>query len=492
MILTAIECCRSHIVLPIVGFVILLMTLAVWGQTGWDQYYGDSYVAKTRDCRDISNFFILEGPGNENPGNWMGLANPNIPDNIKDYIARQFKYVLFDQESFAVRSGRGSPVVSMMPPMYHSEARALMNRNPDLIVFPYFSFTLGRNDFPWMRSIDTTWILHEKVNPSARIKAGDPGYFLMDIRSAGWRNYFVSYIRDTVSHYGYRGVFLDNMTHYPFIQAADTTQLPAGAFGGWQHHLIDFLNTLRAELDPSVKVVCNSLGIDGTAPNAIPLFGPDHGKNLMPYVNGGAQIEEFHGTAWKAPLDSILSIMKYLRDSSKVFLAATHYYRGGDALLSQQFNLEPSGPRGWIDNATRPPHSTFYRMQMSYLARYLLVTAGTNAPPFGYSFQPGVTLYEYIPYYKPWDEQLGAPLATDFEDRGTYYERDFDNAVVYVNKSEALPQTVAVPEGGKWYWYPYYGSVGNSNVIGAAITSPTIELNPMEGIVLFRKLLVGQ
>ncbi len=329
MILTAIECCRSHIVLPIVGFVILLMTSAVWGQTGWDQYYGDSYVAKTRDCRDISNFFILEGPGNENPGNWMGLANPNIPDNIKDYIARQFKYVLFDQESFAVRSGRGSPVVSMMPPMYHSEARALMNRNPDLIVFPYFSFTLGRNDFPWMRSIDTTWILHEKVNPSARIKAGDPGYFLMDIRSAGWRNYFVSYIRDTVSHYGYRGVFLDNMTHYPFIQAADTTQLPAGAFGGWQHHLIDFLNTLRAELDPSVKVVCNSLGIDGTAPNAIPLFGPDHGKNLMPYVNGGAQIEEFHGTAWKAPLDSILSIMKYLRDSSKVFLAATHYYRGG-------------------------------------------------------------------------------------------------------------------------------------------------------------------
>ena len=101
-----------------------------------------------------------KAPDNDNAGNWKNLANPMIPSNIKNYIARQFKYVLFDQGSFAVHTNSGGPIVSMMPTIYHTEAESLMNRNPNLIVFPYFSFTVARNEFPWMQNIDTTWILH--------------------------------------------------------------------------------------------------------------------------------------------------------------------------------------------------------------------------------------------------------------------------------------------------------------------------------------------
>lgn len=83
------------------------------------------FMATAIRCRkdkygDISNFFILEGPGNLNPGNFQDLSqtDPNlrIPTELKTYIARQFKYVLFDQESFSDRDGRNGPAATAIPP----------------------------------------------------------------------------------------------------------------------------------------------------------------------------------------------------------------------------------------------------------------------------------------------------------------------------------------------------------------------------------------
>lgn len=200
----------------------LLVISTLWGQQsqkdhGWD-VYGDRYQVGARLHADVSNFFILEGPGNGNPDNFQNLpqGDPNlrIPPELKTYIARQFKYVLFDQESFADRNG---VIPSLLTSVYHQEAESLMNRNPNLIVLPYFSFTVIRNDYPWMQKIDTNWILRDPANPSVRIRANEQGLYLMDIRNPAWRSYYINYLRDTVNRYNYRGVFLDNVTGYQWL-----------------------------------------------------------------------------------------------------------------------------------------------------------------------------------------------------------------------------------------------------------------------------------
>jgi hypothetical protein len=484
------------------GFV--LLSSAAFAQLaqqdyGWD-IYGDRYLLSQRPYSDVSNFFIFEGPGNLNPGNWQGLGQSDpslrIPSELKTYIARQFKYVLFDQESFCDRNGQNGPAVSLITSVYHQEAQAIMNLDPSIIVLPYFTFTTMVSQYPWSSSVPEEWYLHQDGQPPGsdyRIRTPEGTMFLMDISNPDWRTFYKNYVISVRNSWGYRGIFLDNMTRYPYVHPDDFPYLPLQTYDDWFTHLAEFLNELQSGLDPSVVVICSSLGIDGN-PNPPLLFGPDHGTALMQYVRtgGGALMEGFHSTAWRAPLDTVLNIMKYLRDNNKVFLGATHYYRGGDALLSQRFNLEPLGASGWVDDATRPPLSTFYRMQMSYLARYLLVTPNAGQPAFGYSFQPGVLLYQFIPYYKPWDERIGTAVDANYVNAGSYYKREFTNALVLVNTTENT-NVITIPSA-EWYWYQYPNWVPSSgnNLVDTRYTPNTVTLNKMEGIVLFKKVTLEQ
>ena len=140
-------------------------------------------------------------------------------------------------------------------------------------------------------------------------------------------------------------------------------------FDGWLHNLITFMHDLNAALGSSV-VICNSLGIDGNSPR--PLFGPNHGKDLMPFAAGGALFESFHSTAWRSVLDTTLAMMKYMKDNSKIFIAATHYYRGqeddqvSEDILPSRFGLEPATGR-LSTTVDWPRLKDLYRMQMSYL-----------------------------------------------------------------------------------------------------------------------------
>ncbi len=463
------------------ALILLLATDLVYGQTNW-YHFGDTLRTSPRPSHDISNFFILEGPGNENPGNYRAFA-PSSPGGrfspqLAGYIAQQFTYVLFDMDSFAERERNGGRVTRMMTPVYHQEARRLMDSSSRIIVLPYFCFTMTHPAFPWYSSIAESLMLHQPgfSDSTHRVRAVDGNFFMMDVRNAAWKNRFIAWIERTVRQWGYRGVFLDNMTRYPWIR--DTSQLPAGLFSTWYAYLTDFCDDLRTQL-PTVRVVVNSMGIGGSGINDLPLYGPDCGRFLMPHVNGGALMESFHCTAWRFNLDTIISIMKYMRDNNKIFLAGTHFAQGVDPALAGNFGLEP--PR-W-ESGAYPPPATFYRMQTSYLARFLLVSAGSQ--PFGYSFQPGEWLDSYVPYYKPWDENTGTPSGEyTYDDASHCFIREFSLSRVYVNGSETDPTTVAVPAG--WYYYPYAGATryGVRSIRASSDTSLT--LNRMEGIVIFK------
>lgn len=462
----------------------------------WD-IYGDRYPTTLEKVyNEIPQFFIFEGPGNTNPGNGLDLAqtdpNLSIPSELKTYLAQQFKYILFDQESFCDRSSAWGAVTSTITAKYHYEAQVLMNSNSSLIVFPYFSFTIIRQAFPWYSSVPESWFLHQQGYSDAmhRISTPESGFYLMDISNASYRNFYINWIQNIVTTYGYRGIFLDNMTMYPWITTATQEQLPSGMFNSWYTHLTTFLTDLKNTVG-TTPIVCNSLGIDDAGADPSLLYGVSNGANVVAQVSGGALMEGFHGTAWKWALDATLSMMNWMKTNNKIFLAATHYTRSGDALLSQRFNLAPLGTSGWIDDATRPPLATLYRMQMSYLARFLLVSSGTQK--FGYSFQPGVLQYQFIPYYKPWDEKIGTPVDANYVDMGTYYKREFTHSISYINKSEANSLTITLPAGLELYWYDYYSTPPSANnVADSKVSAASVTLNKMEGIVLFKRVTVDQ
>jgi len=378
-----------------------------------------------------------------------------------------------------------------MTPKYHAEAQELMNLNSSLIVFPYFVFTLIDEAHPWYSSVPESWFLHQAgyTDAAHRIRSVEQRFCLMDVSNPAWRTFYVNWIDSVVDLYGYRGIFLDNMTMYPWVTTATQAQLPSGIFNDWYTHLTTFLTALKNAVG-TTPIVCNSLGIDDAGVDPPLLYGPNNGTNVVAQVNGGALWEGFHSTAWKWALDVTLSMMTYLKNNNKIFLGGTHYTRNHDALLSQRFNLAPLGVNGWIDDATRPPLATFYRMQMSYLARFLLVSSGNK--PFGYSFQPGTSNWQFIPHYKPWDEKIGTPVDANYVDMETYYKREFSHCISYVNKSETSSLVITLPTGMELYYYDYYTSIPGNNVFDKKLTNSTVTLNKMEGIVVFKRVTVDQ
>jgi hypothetical protein len=494
---------KTHLL--IIALLCLFVSVA-YSQTSWDSTtianwytYGDQYPTGQKVYNDIPQFMMLQGPGNMNPGNGCAAAQNTdtntIPPTLKDFLARQYTYILFDQESFCNRTKAwdASSVTATMTPKYHQEAESLMVRNSSLIVFPYFNFTVMRQAYPWCASVPESLYLHQVNQPADanhRIVIPDSGFYLMDISKPSWQNFYVNWIDSivTMTAYGpktYRGIFLDNMTEYPWVDSLRNTQLPNGTSAGWYNNLKNFLIALQGRVGTSIPIVCNSLGLDDSNLNTPVLFGADHGEAIASQVRGGALMEGFHSTASKSLLDSTLVIMNWMKLHDKIFLAASHYARDYDSNLSGKFGLPP---QSWGNNDPYPPLRTFYRMQMSFLARFLLGMPDSS-PRFGYSYQPGTLLYQFIPYYQPWDEKIGKAVDPNYVDMVTYYKREFSNCISYVNKSESGKTIITLPTGMQLFYFDYYfqADPNTKNIPASLLTVPTLTLNPMEGIVVFKR-----
>ena len=78
-----------------------------------------------------------------------------------------------------------------------------MKLNPDMIVFPYFCYTLVREASPHWETVKKheAWILHRKgqaLDPDGRVRAEADGYYLMDPNNPEWRKFYVNYIAGIV------------------------------------------------------------------------------------------------------------------------------------------------------------------------------------------------------------------------------------------------------------------------------------------------------
>ncbi len=144
----------------------------VFAQYTSDQYdwqpYGDWYPTTPRAYSDVVSYMDFEGPGNRNPGNWYGFNQLNpalrIPAELRTYMAREFKYVWFNMDSFADRDSLTHVVRHLMTDVYHAEAESLRAySHGNLITLPYFNFAMTVSQFPWypVQRLNESWFMHD-------------------------------------------------------------------------------------------------------------------------------------------------------------------------------------------------------------------------------------------------------------------------------------------------------------------------------------------
>jgi len=502
--------------------------------------YGDDYPRSsyTRGYNHLSNYLQLQGPGNTNPGNYWISQSPqdSMSQTMRNYIATQFKYILFDQGSYA-EVNSSHVTTEVIGNKYHDEAKKLMNtissKGSNSIVFPYFSITLARTYSPYFPWTNSSIVNSNKLigkNGETFDYDSDGTYFsLMDIRKQSYMKGCVDSIVAIVNRYGYKGVFLDNMTEYPFVDFIWSTwnNLPDTITNTsvWKNQLKHFVDSLKTKLPLGTVILCNNLGIDvASVPK---MYGNSHGVDFInsSQVNGGL-FEAFQISAFSNNRDTIPKIMQRVISSGKVFIGCASYMYG-DAATNQIFLLGKSDGSfynvegGTQDDYVAAWNPNFYRKQHSFLARFLLGVQGTDPSKFAFTFQPGFWRYQFIPFYNIWNANFGTPSQTDYNTsyysncpelgsqpnpangdslwnaNGYLYLRSFSNCKVLVNVNKSiygidLPVVVKLEfdgysynlhnqnnntAGGPYIYGKYYGTRGSSKYL---------VLNQNEGVVLFK------
>ncbi len=433
-------------------------------QTGesWSEY-GDPYHSGPGQ-NAFPRYLHLEGPGNLNPGNDHNCSTGL--DTLLSFVSH-FDYVLFDQSSFADRST--SPP-GFMTSRYFNELYRLMAANPHVIAMPYFSYAICSSSHPWFQTMNNatheSFFLHSIGNsvPSLRISWTEGGneFFLMDITNPEYRAFYKSYIDEVIEDWRvrkgqiFRAIYIDNVTVFPPINSSSVPQnLRSG--NTWRDNMMRFLEDLRLLMDfnhhGSVRVICNCLGRDSN-PSLPPVFGPNHGLEFLEsdaHLCDGGHLEDFnmgfYNGAGYHELDTLLSIMQRVAHAGKIFLGVSSYTRNLDGSLEDLFGISPHWTNG------DPIITNNYRVQYAGLARFLLALPSTDPSKFGWSFVPGETRYQTIPYYKPWDENVGHPIRSYTSVNGIY-TREFDNCIVFVNGTPSTSTLLAAPFGTYYYYGP--------------------------------------
>lgn len=490
--------------------------------------YGDDYPNRTdagatwaMNNSTFSNFLEFQGPGNTNPGNYW--QNDQMTPAIRQYIAKQFKYILFDMESFAVRHGSNPPVLdSIFAQQYYTEADNLYAINANAIIMHYFCPTFSQPQYPGYRADKRL------MRQGSAITFRDASnLYLMDISDQEWQNNLADAVLDRVTRGHFTGIFLDNFTRYPLISESNFDWLDShfDLMANWGTYLSEIVTKIRTRLNSSsdprvrnIKIICSSLGIDDNPPR--PLYGDSYGVDVINQSGAdGGFLEPFRSAAWSVYRDAVPTVMANMSTIGKIFITVASYTYG-DGYINQQFALgKQTGDFYSVEGADQEYYvpawnPIFYRFQQSYLARFLLGIQATNSTMFAFSYQPGfLGNYQFVPYYSIWNSNFGnpqgnyttfystcpeLPVTPDpnrhdslYNDPGYVYLRAFGNTEVVVNKEDhgvtvklqfsgynytLYNQNNNTP-GGPYIYGLYYGSYNGANYL---------VLNKNEGIVLFK------
>jgi hypothetical protein len=143
--------------------------------------------------------------------------------------------------------------------MAPSVLQSLKTENPNILIFGYCDAIAAHpvNDFWSTVNANEGWFLHD-VNGS-RITSTEYGWYLMDISSSGWRQFYSSYVNSQLNGSLFDGVFADDVwNQLSFGLLSNSSDIPNSAISNWHSNMIGMLQYVEGNIVSGKKVIVNT------------------------------------------------------------------------------------------------------------------------------------------------------------------------------------------------------------------------------------------
>lgn len=251
-------------------------------------------------------------------------------------------------------------------------------------------------DFCAIQSQHPDWILRDNNGKAISVMEGSQRYVWMDPASAGWRDYWLTRVKQSQETLGWDGVFLDN------VQAS---------IGWYQRNNIQLKNySDDASFQNAVSGFLNKIYTEYFYPQNRPLQG-----NIieMPWAS--------ETTTWLNYLQNLDGAMQEdfaMGWYSGVYLTTAQW-------LDQLVRMEQSQQLGKrVVLVSQGDQSDQQRQQFAF-ASYLLITQGNAS----FRYTNSVTAYDKVWLYANYSTALGAPKGARYLSNSVW-RRDFENGYV--------------------------------------------------------------
>jgi hypothetical protein len=312
-----------------------------------------------------------------------------------------------------------------------SAIASLKAANPNIIVLGYCDGIGVNAAYSYWSTVNANenWFLH--TTSGNRIKHSGWGWYLMDISSSGWRQFYTSHINSQLSGTLFDGVFVDDVWDQlltgdgklyfgAMVDAQTGVTLTGSAVSGsilsnWHSNMVGFLQYVKTNIVSGMKVLPNT---NEYLTNDYLNAADGRMDEGFAYINYAWPVDYYNNALWFKPIDHINAMA---RDSAT-----------GKIIMAVNGALIPNNP----DSNTLAKVA----QNVNYcLAATLLATNGANCY---FSYNNGVA-YDYNSgiAYMPNMVNLGSPSGPYYYSQNVYI-RNFASGIVLFNPSNNPYQIV--------------------------------------------------
>lgn len=311
--------------------------------------------------------------------------------------------------------------------------QSLKTNNPNMLIFGYADIIASSPSCSYWATANSNenWFLHD-VNGN-RITSIDYGWYLMDVGSPGWRQFYSSYANGLLKNSpAVDGVFADDVwnqlyLHISWGKLANSSAIPSSAISSWHSNMIGMLQYVEANIVPGKKVIVNT---DETT------------HDYLDVVDGKLEEGYVHATWWE---------LNYFRVRKDQIDAMARDSATGKILVSNNGAIVPDNP----DSATLA--QVAQNVKYCYAAT-LLATNGTNCY---FTYNNWLSNDGSKGHYPIMDTNLGSPSGPYYQSQSVYM-RDFTSGKVLFNPSGNSYNVIL----GRNY-YLMNGTIVSSIVLGS-------------------------
>ena len=320
-----------------------------------------------------------------------------------------------------------------------SSCQAIKNANPKMKIIGYKNLmgVYPSEDIWTVVNSHENWFVHDANGKRIMNTVFD--WYLMDVGSAGWRQYYVSYVNSQTNNTVYDGVFADDCWNTIASWEPFSSTVPASVVSAFHQNMIGFLQYIKANLIPGTILIVDT-----------------DEWNDYDYINiaDGMMIEGYEHAPW----DSISNLGNRPTIDSLALESAT-------------------GKIVWADSGTDTTGATQAQITTIRNTCYASFLIGMNGLQAYWEWNDG----NFNDLYQPiMDTNIGQPTDAYYSSQNVYM-RDFTGGLVLFNpnaKSETinLSQTYTDLEGNivtSLVMQPHTGDVLVPVGSGGTVTPPS-------------------